>query len=185
MRPLLLLLLYALGTGRVPAKEKPPTTYSIPLPPRADFSSLEWLVGEWVGKTTGRSPQGEIHLSVEYALDKRFMIFREEITLAPTKSASATRESWIGVLSGGGADAGFLLRTYSNTGFIINYRVSMEGPEVHFSPEGGEQPPPGWLFRRTARRSESGDLNETVQMAPPNKPFFDYYTATLSRAGPR
>src|SRR3989442_13606485 len=113
MRPLLLLLLYALGTGRAPAKEKPPTTYSIPLPPRADFSSLEWLVGEWGGKTTGRRPQGEIHLSVEYALDKRFMIFREQVTLAPTKSASPARASWIGELRGGGGGAGFFLASCS------------------------------------------------------------------------
>jgi hypothetical protein len=59
--------------------------------------------------------------------------------------------------------------------------VTVEGPETHINPEGGEQPPPGWLFRTVIKRTDPQEFVETVQAAPPNKPFFDYYTAKLSR----
>lgn len=181
MRPLLLALLWTLSAVAAPAKDKPALTYRIPLPPRADFGSLDWLIGEWAGKTGERSPQGEIHLAISYDLDKRFLIFREEVALAATPTALATNESWLGILSPDPTGKGFLLRVFSNTGFITRYRVTVDQASVSFNPEGGEEPPPGWLFRRTLQRLDVGELNETVQVAPPGKPFFDYCTAKLAR----
>lgn len=184
MRPLFLALLWMLGAVAAPAKDKTPLTYRIPLPPRADFGSLDWLIGEWTGKTGGRSPQGEIRLTVSYDLDKRFLIFREETALAATPTVPATNESWLGILGPDPAGKGFLLRAFSNTGFITRYRVTVEQGSVSFNPEGGDEPPPGWLFRRTLQRVDVGELSETVQVAPPGKPFFDYCTAKLTRASP-
>ena len=181
MRSVLLILLAIISTVSLPAKEKPPVTYRIPLPPKPDFSPLEWLLGEWAGKTTGRDPQGEIRLSVAYALDKRFMIFREQVSLPATVTVPASEESWMGLLSADRSGSSFTLRTYSNTGFITRQRVTIEEAQVSFHPEGGEQQPPGWLLRRTLERAGDAELIETVQMAPPNRPFFDYYTAKLSR----
>lgn len=180
MRSLFLALLCLLGPVSIRGKEKP-ATYAIPLPPRADFSDLEWLLGEWAGKTTGREPQGEVHLSVTYDLDQRFMIFREAVSLPATKNAPASKELWMGVLSAGSNAWEFLLRSYSSTGFITRYRVILAGGKIHFNPEGGDQPPPGWLFRRVMARTADSEFDETVQVAPPNKPFFDYYAAKLSR----
>ena len=181
MKLVLLALLCALGPLAASAKEKPTTTYTIPLPPKPDFSALDWLVGEWTGKTTGRSPEAEVRLSVAFDLERRFLILREEVSLAATKTAPASMESWLGILSVGRSDAGFVLRTFSSTGFMARYRVTAQEAEVRFSPEGGDEPPPGWLFRRIIRRPAPGELSETVQAAPPDRPFFDYYTATLTR----
>lgn len=184
MRSLFLVLLCVLGPAALPAKEKPPASYAIPLPPQPDFSALDWLIGDWIGKTTGRGPQGEVRLSVAYALEKRFIIFREEVSLPPTKTAPASRESWMGILSAHRSDTGFVLRTFSSTGFITRHRVTAEGAEIHFNPEGGEQPPPGWLSRRVVQRLGPAEFSETVQLAPPDKPFFDYYTAKFTRPTP-
>ncbi len=166
------------------AREKSPPTYRIPLPPKPDFSALDWLVGEWAGKTTERSPEGEIRISVSFALEGRFMIFREEVSLATTKTTPTSKESWMGILSPGRNHATFVLRMFSSTGFVSRYRVTVQGGEIDFNPEGGESPPPGWLFRRVLERSGDRELNETVQVAPPRKPFFDYYTAKLTRTSP-
>lgn len=184
MRCLSLALVLVFLPGLSPAKEKPATTYKIPLPPKPNFSPLDWLVGDWAGKTAGHGAQGEIRLTVEYALDKRFLIFREEVSLASAKTAPVTRETWMGVLVVGALDTVFLLQTFSSTGFITRYRVTADKAEIHFSPEGGEQPPPGWLFRRTIHRLGEGEFTETVQAAPPNKPFFDYYSARFTRTAP-
>jgi len=184
MRPLFLVLLWMLGAVAAPAKDKTPLTYRIPLPPKADFGPVDWLVGDWTGKTGERSPQGEIRLAVSYDLDKRFLIFREETALAATPTVPATNESWLGILSPDPAGKGFVLRAFSSTGFISRYRVTVEQGQVSFNPEGGEEPPPGWLFRRTLQRVDVGELSETVQVAPPGKPFFDYCTAKLTRASP-
>jgi hypothetical protein len=62
--------------------------------------------------------------------------------------------------------------------------LTIDGPETHINPEGGDQPPPGWLFRTVIKRTSPQEFVETVQVAPPNKSFFDYYTAKLSRLTP-
>jgi len=176
--PVLLLLIAAgLGFG----KEKPPGQYAIPLPPAPDFSGLEWLVGNWSGKTTDRSASGAVRLSVTLDLDKRFLVLRGDLALSATKTAPASQESWLGILSPHPSGQGFVLRMFSSTGFVSRYRVILDGPEVRFDPEGGEQPPPGWLFRRVLLRTGPGELTETVQAAPPSRPFFSYYTAKLTR----
>jgi len=182
---LLFLVLFSVGSAAgLGAKEKPQVTYTIPLPPRPDFSSLDWLIGEWSGKTAGREPQGEIHLSVAYDLEKRFVIFRQQVSLPPTKSSPGVEESWMGVLSDDRVRPGMVLRTFSSTGFMARYRVMVDKAEIRFNPEGGEEPPPGWLFRSVIARTGVAHLTLTVQAAPPDKPFFDYYTAELTRQPP-
>ena len=181
MRLVILALACLAGAAPVVAKEKTATIYQIPLPPKPDFSAMDWLVGEWTGTTTGRSAQGEIRLSVSYELDNQVMLLRGEATFQATKTSPAVKESWMGVLTSDRGAAGFLLRTFSSTGFITRYRVTVEGPETRINPEGGEQPPPGWLFRTVIKRTGPQEFVETVQAAPPNKSFFDYYTAKLNR----
>jgi hypothetical protein len=109
------------------------------------------------------------------------MLLRGEASFQATKTSPAMKESWMGVLTSDRGALGFLLRTFSSTGFITRYRVTVEGPETHINPEGGEQPPPGWLFRTVIKRTDPKEFVETVQAAPPNKSFFDYYTAKLTR----
>jgi hypothetical protein len=181
MRPAFLILLCLVGVAPASAKEKPPVIHRIPLPPTPDYGALDWLVGEWAGKTTERSPQGEVHLAVSYDLEKRFMVFREQVQLAATDNVPETNETWMGILSPDPSGTGFRLRVFSETGFITRYRVTVEEANVYLNPEGGEEPPPGWLFRRTLKRTNTGELTEAVQVAPPTKPFFDYYTAKLMR----
>jgi len=181
MTTIILVLACLVQAAPLTAKEKAPTIYQIPLPPKPDFSPVDWLVGEWIGKTTDQRAPGEIHLSVSYQLDKRVMLLRGETSLQATKTSPAMKESWLGVLTSDRGTGGFLLRTFSNTGFITRYRVTVEGPETHINPEGGEQPPPGWLFRTVIKRTDPQEFVETVQAAPPNKSFFDYYTAKLNR----
>jgi len=184
MFPLILALACLLGAAPLDQKEKAPTVYQIPLPPKPDFSALDWLVGEWTGKTTDQRTQGDVHLSVTYQLDKQVMLLREDISLQATKTAPATKESWLGILTSSRGTGGFLLREYSDKGFITRYHVTVEGPETHISPEGGDQPPPEWLFRTIIKRTATQEFVETVQAAPPNKSFFDYYTAKLNRVVP-
>jgi hypothetical protein len=181
MRVFIFTLACLAGAAPVVAKEKTPTIYQIPLPPKPDFSAMDWLVGEWTGRTADRMAQGEIRLSVRYELDNQVMLLRGEAAFQATKTSPAMKESWMGILTSDRGPAGFLLCTFSNTGFITRYRVIVEGPETRINPEGGEQPPPGWLFRTVIKRTEPQEFVETVQAAPPNKSFFDYYTAKLSR----
>ena len=181
MIPIILAIASLLGGALLDNKEKPPTVYQIPLPPKPDFSPLDWLVGEWAGKTTDQKTQGEFHLSVSYQLDKQVMVLREESSLQASKSAPASKESRLGILTSARGTGGFLLQSFSSNGFITRYRVTVEGPETHINPEGGEQPPPDWLFRTIIKRTDTQEFVETVQAAPPNKSFFDYYTAKLNR----
>ena len=181
MIPIILAVACLVGAAPGDSKEKSPTIYQIPLPERPDFSPVDWLVGDWSGRTTDQRTQGELHLSVSYQLDKHVILFRGDTTLQATKTSQPTKESWLGVLTQDRRAGGFLLREFSSTGFITRYRLTVEGPETHINPEGGDQPPPGWLFRTVIKRTNPQEFVETVQVAPPNKSFFDYYTAKLNR----
>jgi len=181
MIPLILVFACLVGAAQRDSKEKSPTVYQIPLPARPDFSAVDWLVGDWTGKTTDQRTQGELHLSVSYQLDKHVILFRGEITLQATKTSAPLKETWLGVLTPDRQGGEFLLRTFSSMGFITRYRLTVDGPETRINPEGGDQPPPGWLFRTVIMRTNPQEFVETVQVAPPNKNFFDYYTAKLNR----
>lgn len=189
MRPQLIMLLLLMSPGAVMAQgansppKLQPKTYSIPLPPKSDFSAFDWLIGEWSGKTAPKGPQGDVHLSVASELGGRFLVFRETVTLAATDSTPAEDEFWMGVLGAGKADHEFTLRVYSSTGFMTQYRVTAQKAEIRFMPEGGEAPPPGWLFRRVIARSAPDELTDTVEAASPDGPFFQYYSAKLTRQG--
>ena len=162
-------------------KEKSPTVYRVVSPPKPDFSQLGWLLGEWAGKIGNKEPVGNAHFSAAYDLDQRFMIFREELSFDATKNAPAYKDSWIGILNSGATSNRWSLRVYTSHGFIIRYQVAAEGNEVHLSFDGGEAPPPGWLFRTVIQHISDAEFAETVQVAPPGRQFFDYYVARLTR----
>jgi hypothetical protein len=181
VRALILALIGALASAPLAAKEKPPTQYQIPIPAPPDFSALDWLQGQWIGKTLAKSPPGDVQLSVNPDLEKHFLVFRGEVSLAATATVPATKESWLGILSASPDRAGFILRVFSSTGFMTRYRLTVNGPELHLNPEGGDSPPPGWLFRRIWARTGPDEFSENVQAAPPGKAFFDYYTVKFAR----
>lgn len=163
------------------ANDNQASTYRIPMPPKPDFSSVEWMIGNWTGQMSKRSPQGKITLSVSYDLEQRVMIFREKISLAASGEIPANSESSIGILARAPAGDSFLFQVYSSNGFVSRYRVTVAGSEIDFAPDGGPQTMPGWLSRRIIQRGDVDGFTETVQLAPPLKPFFDYYTAEFTR----
>ncbi|HEV2424479.1 MAG TPA: hypothetical protein VGZ29_06605 [Terriglobia bacterium] len=183
--PLVILLLAAgpVLTARQ-KKDKPPPTYDIPLPARPDFSPFAWLIGDWAGHATdpatGKETSGIVHLTISYVLDKRFLLFREEVSLPAGKMAPALHEVWTGFLNANPAGSGFVLRTFSSTGFISQYHVTVNDDHATFDPQGGANPPPGFLFRRTIARLGPGFFSEKVEVAPPGGAFFPYYGAKLT-----
>jgi hypothetical protein len=182
-----LLAVMLLSTGSLFAaaqKDKAPTTYDIPLPPRPDFSPFAWLIGEWAGHTVdpsnGKDTEGVVHLTLSYTLDKRFLLVHEEISLPAGKTAPALHEQWTGFLSSDPGGAGFVLRTFSSTGFISQYHATVGDDRVTFDPQGGANPPPGFLFRRVIVRLAPAFFSESVDVAPPGGAFFPYYGAKLT-----
>lgn len=178
---LILASIGALAGATSAAKDKPPVQYQIPIPTLPDFSALDWLQGRWTGKTLPPGPPGEVQLSVNPDLEKHFLVFRGEVSLAATPTVPASKESWMGILSASPDRTGFTLRVFSSTGFITRFRLTTDGAEVHLNPEGGDSPPPGWLFRKIWVRTGTDEFTEAVQAAPPGRAFFDHYTAKFTR----
>lgn len=176
-----LIALVFLAPAILAARQEDAQVYRIPLPPKPDFSSIEWMIGNWTGRMDKHSPQGRIQLAVSYGLDKQVMIFREKISIAATGEFGADNESSIGILSPAPFGNGFLLQVYASTGFINRYRVTVSGSEIDFMPDGGMRPLPGWLSRRFIQRGDVNGFTETVQLAPPMETFFNYYTAAFTR----
>ena len=166
--------------GAGAGKGKQPATYTIPLPCKPDFSALDWLIGDWAGPMTGKGAQGDVHLTLSYTLDKRFVLIKEEVSLPAGQRAPAAHETWMGFLGANPSGPGFTLDAFSSTGFITRYHVSAAADQVRFEPEGGANPPPGWLFRREITQLGPGSFSETVRIAPPGGSFFAYYSAKLT-----
>src|SRR5437867_1666811 len=112
------------------------------------------------------------------------MVFRETVDFSASPSVPASHEQWMGILSPDAGGKGFLLCQFSSTGFITRYHASAEKAVIHFYPEGGELAPSGWLFRRTLTRTSDSEITESVDAAPPDKPFFNYDTLRFARAAP-
>jgi hypothetical protein len=184
MKCVFLILLSVAACVPAPARQKSPESYTISLPPEPDFSPFQWLIGNWVGKTAGKGTQGQVILSVDYALGKRFIMLREQISLPATKTAPAVREGLLGLLSATASGKEYDLALYSSNGFVTHYKVSARSGEIDFNPSGGPVSPPGWLFRRVIRHTDPGRCTETVDAAPPGQPFFNYYTAILNQVTP-
>jgi hypothetical protein len=181
MKPVIILTLILLAPAALAAVDKHPSTYRIPLPPKPDFSSIEWMIGDWMGRMDRHSPQGQIHLSVAYDLDQRVMVFRERVSLEATGDIPANDETSIGILSRAPSGDSYLFQVFASTGFVSQYRVTVAGPEIDFTPDGGSQTPRGWLSRRIIQRGDVDGFTQTIQLAPPLKPFFDYYSAAFTR----
>lgn len=180
-KPILSLMLFLLASLPALAGQKAPKTYRLQTPPEPDYKAIDWLVGSWVGKTTSPGAQGQVLLTVGYELGKKFLMLRQEVSLSATDSVPATHEGFMGVLNGGPAAGAFNLNLYSSTGFVMHYRVTAKDGEIVFQPEGGAIPPEGWLFRWTLIHAGAGHCIERVDVAPPRKSFFEYYSATLSQ----
>ena len=180
-----LLLVSGLPAALAARRDKQPTIYTIPLPPKPDFSSLDWIMGNWAGPATvvgpGKTAAGTVHLTDTYALGRRYVQVREDVSLPADGAAPAVQEAWVRNLSPDPSGAGITLRSFSSTGFITQYHVTVHGSQLRFDPEGGPNPPPGWLFRRVISRLGPGYFGETVEVAPPGQAFFHYYDAKLTQ----
>jgi hypothetical protein len=185
LRTLLLLPLLHAGSAFGSQKDKPPASYNIPLPPRPDFSAFGWLIGDWAGHTadavSGKETQGDVHLTIAYTLDKRFLLVHEDISLPAGRTAPSVHEAWTGFLSADPFGPDFILRVFSSTGFMTQYHVTVRDGLVRFDPQGGANPPPGFLFRRAISRLAPGFFDEKVEVAPPGGSFFPYYDAKLTQ----
>ncbi len=163
------------------ARHKAPPTYAIPIPGPPNFSPLAWLVGRWRGQITGPGQRGQLRWTVQYGAGRRVIVLRERLSLQAARTAPATQRSWLGILMEPRARPPYVLRVFTSTGFLIRYTVMAEGPEIRFNFSGGDPAPAGWLFRRSIQRTGEAAFVETVQVAPPGHPFFDYYKAQFTR----
>jgi hypothetical protein len=181
---LLLLLMTTATSAAAAQKDKKPATYTIPLPAKPDFSALDWTIGEWAGHTVDplshKENGGTLHLTVAYALEKRFVRISEEIALPGGEGAPAVSQSWSGFIGPSASGQGFTLHAYSSTGFITQYHVTATATELRLDPEGGANPPPGWLFRQTVSQLAPEYFQDTVEAAPPGGSFFPYYSGKLT-----
>ncbi len=181
MKSIVLVCLCVAACFPLAAQQKPSRAYSIPTPAEPNFSNVDWLIGEWAGKTVGKGPTGEVLLSASYELGRYFMVIREQVSLPATKGAPATHEGEMGILSASPSGKSFDLTLYSTHGFVTRYQVTATKGQIDFNPAGGPMPPSGWLFRWNIARSGNNQCSVRVDVAPPGQSFFNYYTALLSQ----
>jgi hypothetical protein len=140
------------------------------------------LVGTWEGSSEGRPGKGTVRLEVGFVLNERFLRLAGVADYVDAKDAREHHEDF-GFVSYDRGRSSFVFRQFHSEGFVNQYTLTSDPSaqgKFELTSVYCENTPPGWRARETY--VVSGDrLEHTFELAPPDKPFEHYTTATLKR----
>jgi hypothetical protein len=146
------------------------------------WESWRPLVGIWEGESQGKPGKGSVMLEVSFVLNNRFLKLATTADYRDEKGGSEHHEDF-GFVSFDRGRSKFVFRQFHAEGFVNHYTLTSEPKadlKIELTSESCENTPTGWKARETYRIS--GDaLHHTFDLAPPDRPFERYITATLKR----
>jgi hypothetical protein len=147
------------------------------------WETLRPLVGEWVGKTTGKPGAGEIQRSFKMVLNNQYLETRTKDVFEPRNGKAAeVHEDW-GMINFHKARGKFLLREFHVEGFVNQYVMEVEAgsKKFVFTTENIDNIPAGWRARHTIELISKDEMKEEFALAALGKEFETYTTSVLKR----
>jgi len=146
---------------------------------------LKTFVGSWQGKGSGEPGTADYARTYQFVLNKKFIEIRNKSTWQPTNKnpRGEVHEDW-GYFSYDRGRHTFVLRQFHIEGFVNQYKmesVSEDGKHLVFISEAIENIPPGWRAKESYEILNANRIQETFELAEPNKPFEVYSKAILNR----
>ena len=146
---------------------------------------LRVFIGSWQGTGHGEPGTGEYLRTYQFVLNKKFIETRNKSTYGPTAENpnGEVHEDW-GYFSYDKMRRTFILRQFHIEGFVNQYKldsISENGKNLVFVSEAIENIPPGWRARESYEILDSDRIQETFELAEPDKPFSVYSKVLLRR----
>ena len=147
--------------------------------------TLKPFVGEWKGEGGGEPGKGKYERSYQFILNKRFIEIKNKSTYEPTtQHPNGEVHEDIGYFSYDNSRKTFMLRQFHVESFVIQYRIdsiSTDKKTIVFISESIENIPPGYRAKETYRLVSDNEIEETFEIAEPNKDFAAYSRVKLVR----
>ena len=191
---LLLLLAIAAGcAGRsavasCPAAPAAPVTSTAPAPmlkPSSEaLAVLAKLEGEWRGTGEGEPGTSTVERTYRWVLGGRYLEVRNRSSYAPQpKNPQGEQHDDLGLVSYDKNRKKLVFRQFHGEGFVNQYILESGTPDMFvFTSEAIENIPSGFRARETLRFLGDGQLEETFEIAEPNKEFEVYSRNMLTKA---
>ena len=171
-----------------PASPSPSPLANAPsLKPASDaLATLARLEGEWRGTGEGEPGASNVERSYRWVLGGRYLEVRNRSTYAPQpKNPKGEQHEDIGLVSYDKARKKLVFRQFHVEGFVNHYVLDSATPETFvFASEAIENIPPGFRARETLRFVGDGQLEETFEIAEPDKNFEIYSKTKLAKSTP-
>jgi hypothetical protein len=146
---------------------------------------LKVFVGNWQGKGGGEPGNGEYERTYQFVLNKKFIEIRNKSTYPPSeKNPNGEVHEDVGYISYDKARRTFVLRQFHIEGFVNQYTlqsISDDGKKLMFASEAIENIPAGWRAKETYDIIDENQIQETFELAQPNKDFEVYSKVILHR----
>jgi hypothetical protein len=144
---------------------------------------LKPFVGEWEGEGGGQPGKGKYERSYQFILNKRFIEIRNKSTYEPTtQHPKGEVHEDIGYFSYDNSRKTFMLRQFHVESFVIQYKIDSISPDkktIVFISESIENIPTGYRAKETYRLISDNEIEETFEIAEPNKDFAVYSKVKL------
>ena len=174
------------SAANCPASPTSPTVTTAPvLKPASDaLAQLARLEGEWRGIGEGEPGTSNVERSYRWVLGGRYLEVRNRSTYAPQpKNPKGEQHEDIGLVSYDKARKKLVFRQFHVEGFVNHYVLDSTTPEMFvFASEAIENIPPGFRARETLRFVSDGQLEETFEIAEPDKDFEIYSMTKLAKS---
>jgi hypothetical protein len=174
------------STANCPASPTTSAVASAPaLKPASDaLTTLARLEGEWRGTGEGQPGTSNVERSYRWVLGGRYLEVRNRSSYAPQpKNPKGEQHEDMGLVSYDKARKKLVFRQFHVEGFVTHYVLDSTTPEMFvFMSEAIENIPPGFRARETLHFVDDGQLEETFEIAEPDKDFEIYSKTRLAKA---
>ncbi len=149
------------------------------------WQPLRAFLGSWRGKGGGEPGMGDYTRNYQLVLNGRYIEIRNKSTYPPTERhpEGEVHEDW-GYFSYDKMRHTFVLRQFHSEGFVNQYvldSISEGGRRLVFVSEAIENIPAGWRAKESYDILSKNQIQETFELAEPNKPFTVYSKVVLNR----
>ncbi|MBS4027828.1 MAG: FABP family protein [Ignavibacteriales bacterium] len=146
---------------------------------------LKPFVGEWIGDGGGEPGIGKYNRSYQFILNKNFIEIKSQTKYKPTdKHPEGELHEDIGYFSYDKGLKKFKLRQFHAEGFVNEFvldSISDDNRTIVFQTVAIENIPKGWKAKETYRIISENEIEETFELAEPNKDFEVYSKVKLVR----
>ena len=143
------------------------------------------LIGSWSGKGEGEPGKGTYGRTYQFVLGKNFIQVDNKSTYPPTAdNPKGEVHEDKGLFSYDKSRKSFVFRQFHIEGFVTQYQldsVSADKKTIIFISESIENIPKGYRAKETYRLLNENEIEETFELAEPNKEFTVYTKVKLVR----